>query len=265
MSQVITPEEMVAEVTQEQKANGYTDQQMADIFGCSRQTYLDTRRGKKKVGNAYFNGAMKFLGSQKPEARSSGVIERKTGETDIRMELNIDGTGKWEIDTGIYMFDHLLSQVIKHGRFDLELKASGDDPHHLIEDVAICLGQAFLKALGGRTGITRMGDATVPLDDALAMVSVDLGGRAYSVLEMSFTGNDMAGFPSDLVRHFLETFAVEGRLNLHAHILYGTNDHHRAEALFKALGRALDMATAVDERTKGISPSTKGMLEGADE
>ena len=264
MSQVIIPEGLVTQVTQEQKKKGYTDRQMADLFGCSRQTYLDTRRGKKKVGNAYFSGAVKFLGSQGTESRSSGVMERKTGETDITLELNIDGTGKWEIETGIYMFDHLLSQVIKHGRFDLSLKASGDDPHHLIEDVAICLGQAFLKALGERTGIVRMGDATVPLDEALSMVAVDLSGRPYYVLDLSFSGNDMAGFPSDLIRHFLESFALEARLNLHARILYGTNDHHRAESLFKALGRALDMATAVDERTKGISPSTKGMLEGGE-
>ena len=108
-----------------------------------------------------------------------------------------------------------------------------------------------------------MADVTVPLDEALAMVVIDISGRAYSVLEVTLNNNDMAEFPSDLLRHFLETFAIEARINLHAHIIYGTNDHHKAEALFKALGRALDMATTVDERTRGISPSTKGMLEGA--
>ncbi|MBN2240048.1 MAG: imidazoleglycerol-phosphate dehydratase HisB [Dehalococcoidales bacterium] len=206
---------------------------------------------------------MRLTETQATGKRTSGVINRKTGETDITMELVIDGTGKWEFDTGIYMFDHLLSQVIKHGRFDLIMRASGDDSHHLVEDVAVCLGQAFQKALGDKTGIVRMGDATVPLDEALSTVSIDLSGRPYWVLDVSFNGNDMPGFPTDLIRHFLESFAVESRMNLHARILYGTNDHHRAESLFKALGRALDMATAIDERTRGISPSTKGMLEGA--
>jgi len=265
MNPVVEPGELVEQVTEIQRSKGYTDQQMADAFGCTRRTYQQTRTGKMKAGNAYFSGAIRFLAPQTARKRTSGLIERKTGETDISLELNIDGTGKWDIDTGIYMFDHLLSQVIKHGRFDLKLKATGDDPHHLIEDVAICLGQALFKALGEKTGIVRMADAAVPLDDALAMVVIDLSGRAYSVLEMPFNGNDMAGFPADLVRHFLETFAVEARLNLHAHILYGTNDHHRAEALFKALGRALDMATRIDERTAGELPSTKGMLEGAEE
>lgn len=255
------PDEMVEKVTRIQKSLGYSDQQMADIMGCNRRTYQQTRTGKMKAGNAYLRGVMKIIDYKPSGARTSGVIERKTGETDITLELNIDGTGKWEINTGIYMFDHLLSQIIKHGRFDMILKATWDDQHHLIEDVAICLGQAFQKALGGKEGIVRMADATVPLDDALAMVAVDLAGRSYCVLDMPFKGNDMAGFPSDLLRHFLESFAVEARMNLHARILYGTNDHHSAEALFKALGRALDMATTIDERTRGISPSTKGMLE----
>ncbi|MFC1949826.1 imidazoleglycerol-phosphate dehydratase HisB [Chloroflexota bacterium] len=192
-------------------------------------------------------------------------VDRKTGETDISLEINIDGSGEWQIETGIQMFDHLLSQVIKHGRFDLKLKATGDDPHHLIEDVAICLGQALSQALGDKKGIVRMADASVPLDEALATVAIDLSGRAYTVLELPFSGNDMAGFPTDLIRHFLESFAIEARLNLHARILYGTNDHHRAEALFKALGRALDMATRTDERISGKIPSTKDMLERGQE
>ncbi|MFC1988854.1 imidazoleglycerol-phosphate dehydratase HisB [Chloroflexota bacterium] len=187
-------------------------------------------------------------------------VKRKTGETDIDLELNIDGTGKWEISTGIKMLDHFLSQVARHGRFDLKIKATGDDEHHLAEDIAICLGQALVEALGEKQGIVRMADATVPMDDALAMVAVDLSGRAYSVLELSFDENDMAGFSTDLIRHFLESLAAEGKLNLHARIIYGTNDHHRAEALFKALGRALDMATRIDERISGILPSTKELL-----
>jgi imidazoleglycerol-phosphate dehydratase len=188
-------------------------------------------------------------------------IKRKTKETNISLELKVDGSGQWEIDTGIKMFDHLLSQAIQHGRFDLKLSATGDDPHHLIEDVAICLGKALSQALAERQGIVRMGDATVPMDDALAMVAVDISGRAYTKLELSFSDNDMAGFPTDLIRHFFESFAVEARLNLHARIIYGTNDHHKAESLFKALGRALDMATRIDERISGKVPSTKDLIE----
>jgi imidazoleglycerol-phosphate dehydratase len=159
------------------------------------------------------------------------------------------------------MFDHLLSQLAQHGRFNLRVSASGDDEHHVIEDVAICLGKALAEALGEKRGIIRMADAAVPMDDALATVVVDISGRGYTVLELPFADNDMAGFPTDLIRHFLESLAIEARLNLHASILYGTNDHHKAEALFKALGRALDMATALDKRISGELPSTKGRLE----
>ena len=189
-------------------------------------------------------------------------IKRETKETNISLELNIDGSGKWDITTGISTFDHLLSHVARHGTFDIKISATGDDQHHLVEDVAICLGQAFGKALGDKRGIVRMADATVPMDDALATVAVDIGGRGYTVLELPFTDNDMFGFATDLIRHFLESFAIEARLNLHARVVYGTNDHHKAEALFKALGRALDMATRIDERISGELPSTKGLLEG---
>ncbi len=189
------------------------------------------------------------------------VIKRETRETNISLELNIDGSGKWEMDTGIVMFDHLLAQVARHGTFDIKISASGNDQHHLVEDVALCLGKAFGDALSEKRGIIRMANATVPLDDALAMVVVDFSGRGYTVLELPFSDNDMAGFPTDLIRHFLESFAVEARLNLHAKILYGVNDHHKAEALFKALGRALDTATKIDKRISGKLPSTKELLE----
>ena len=188
-------------------------------------------------------------------------IKRTTQETNINLTLNLDGTGKHDINTGIKMLDHLLSQTIKHGRFDLKLTASGDDEHHVTEDIAICLGKAFNEALGEKLGIVRMADATVPMDEALANVAIDLSGRGYCVLEAEFKKNDMRGFQSDLIRHFLESFAIEGRFNLHARVLYGVNDHHKAEALFKALGRALDMATRVDERTSGQLPSTKQRIE----
>ena len=189
------------------------------------------------------------------------VIKRETKETSVSLELNLDGSGRWEVNTGITMLDHLLAQLAQHGRFDIKISATSDDQHHLAEDVAICLGRALGEALGEKRGIVRMADATVPMDDALAMVAVDISGRGYTVLDLSFAGNDMFGFPTDLVRHFLESFAIEGRLNLHAKIAYGINDHHKAEALFKALGRALDMATRIDERISSELPSTKGLLE----
>jgi imidazoleglycerol-phosphate dehydratase len=194
-------------------------------------------------------------------ANRLAVVKRETRETKISLELDVDGTGKYEINTGMKMFDHLLSQVTQHGRFDIKITASGDDPHHLAEDVAICLGKALGEALGEKRGIIRMADATVPMDDALAIVAVDISGRGYTVLELPFSDNDMAGFPTDLIRHFLESLASEAKLNLHARVIYGVNDHHKAEALFKALGRALDTATRIDERITGELPSTKELLE----
>jgi len=188
------------------------------------------------------------------------TVKRETRETNINLELNIDGTGKCEVNTGNSMFDHLLEQVTRHGVFDIKLSATGDDQHHLVEDVAICLGRALGEALGEKRGIVRMANAVVPMDDALALVAVDISGRGYTVLELPFSDNDMAGFPTDLIRHFLESFAIEARLNLHARVVYGVNDHHKAEALFKALGRTLDTATRIDKRISGELPSTKDLL-----
>jgi imidazoleglycerol-phosphate dehydratase len=187
-------------------------------------------------------------------------VKRNTQETSIGLELNLDGSGQWETCTGIRMFDHLLSQLAQHGKFDLKCAASGTDLHHVIEDVAICLGKAFSEALGEKRGIVRMGYALVPMDDVLVEVAVDLSGRPYTVLSLPFKDNDMAGFPADLIRHFLESFASEGRMNLHAAIRYGSNDHHKAEALFKALGRALDIATRIDPRLGNDLPTTKDLL-----
>ena len=194
-------------------------------------------------------------------ANRLAIVKRETKETNISLELNIDGSGKWEMNTGITIFDHLLAQLARHGIFDIKISATGNDQHHLVEDVALCLGRAFGEALGEKRGIVRMADATVPMEDALAMVAVDLSGRGYTVLDLPFTDNDMSGFPTDLIRHFLESLAIEARFNLHAKVVYGTNDHHKAEALFKALGRALDMATRIDERISGELPSTKGLLD----
>ena len=187
-------------------------------------------------------------------ANRVSTVKRETKETKISLELDLDGSGKWEINTGISMLDHLLSQLAQHGRFDLKVSASGNDKHHVVEDVAICLGKAL--------GEARMAHAAVPMDGALVMVAVDISGRGYTVLDLPFSDNDMAGFPTDLIRHFLESFATEARLNLHARVVYGVNDHHKAEALFKALGRALDIATRIDERLSGGLPTTKGLLEG---
>jgi len=187
-------------------------------------------------------------------------INRKTTETSVQVELNIDGSGQFNITTGTKMADHLLSQLARHGLFDITISASGDDQHHIIEDVAICLGRAFNEALGEKRGITRMGHAVIPMDEALAEVAVDIGGRAYSVIEVSFIRTTIGELYTDLVRHFFVSLASEAKINLHAKVLTGINDHHKAEALFKALGRALDSATRFDKRITGTIPSTKNTI-----
>jgi len=189
------------------------------------------------------------------------IVTRKTAETNIGMELNIDGSGQFEITTGIRMFDHFLSQMTKHGVFDIKLSASGDNQHHVIEDVAIALGKAFNQALGEKQGIVRMSHAVVPMDEALAAVAVDIGGRAYNVTEIPFDTISIDGLETDMIRHFFVSFATEAKINLHVNVLPGPNDHHKAEALFKALGRALDLATQIDERIGSSVPSTKEIIE----
>ena len=240
---------------------GYTDRKLGEETGYSRQYINQILNGAVPMSPAISARFSQIFPLAGEKTLRTAEVKRKTRETDITLNLSMDGTGEWEIKTEIPMFDHLLSQVMHHGRFDLKLSGTGDDPHHLVEDIAICLGKAFNQALGEKQGIVRMGDASVPMDDAMATVAVDFSGRAYAVLDLSFNDNDMSGFSTDLIRHFLETLASEARLTLHARILYGTNDHHRAEALFKALGRALDMATRIDERISGKLPSTKGVLE----
>ncbi len=192
----------------------------------------------------------------------AATVTRDTKETKIRIELVIDGRGRFEIETGIKMFDHMLSHIAQHGLFDITIEASGWDQHHLAEDVAISLGKALGEALGDKKGIVRMGHALVPMDEALVMVAVDISGRGYAVIDAPFKRKKIGDMESDLVAHFLQTFAHEGRLNIHARLLSGVNDHHVAEAIFKALGRALDAATKRDERITGEAPSTKGMIEG---
>ncbi len=194
--------------------------------------------------------------------KRTATISRETGETKISVALSLDGTGKFEIKTGSKMFDHMLTHIAQHGLFDIKIKASGWDQHHVVEDVAIALGQALKKALGDKKGITRMGHAIVPMDEALALVAVDISGRGYAVMDASFKRKKIGDLETDLVRHFLETFAQEAKMNLHVQAVEGSNDHHKVEALFKALGRALDSATRIDARLTGRVPSTKGLIEG---
>jgi len=190
------------------------------------------------------------------------TITRETAETNVKVELNIDGSGQFQITTGIRMFDHLLSHIAQHGVFDIKISASGPDQHHVVEDVAISLGKAFNQALGKKQGIVRMAHAIVPMDEALAEVAVDIGGRVYSVIEAAFNEASVGDLDADLVRHFLVSVASEAKINLHAKVLSGINDHHKAEALFKALARALGSATRIDERILDKVPSTKEVIEG---
>jgi imidazoleglycerol-phosphate dehydratase len=193
----------------------------------------------------------------------NATVHRQTRETDIQITLDLDGTGQHEIVTSIGFLDHMLTHVAAHGLFDLTVQAQGDlhvDPHHTVEDVALVLGQAFDQALGDRAGIVRTGSAHVPMDETLALVAVDLSGRPYCVAQIEWTGPTVGGIPVTLIPHFLESFAVTARANVHARVLYGRDDHHKAEALFKALGRALDVAIRQDPRRGGAIPSTKGTL-----
>ena len=189
-------------------------------------------------------------------------VVRETAETNVKVELNIDGSGQFQITTGIRMFDHLLTQLAQHGVFDIKVSASGPDQHHVVEDVAISLGKALKQALKEKQGIVRMAHAVVPMDEALAEVAVDIGGRVYSAIEVDFDEASIGDLDADLVRHFLVSLASEAKINLHAKVLSGINDHHKAEALFKAVARALDSATRIDERLIGRIPSTKEVIEG---
>lgn len=186
-------------------------------------------------------------------------IERKTNETDIEISLNIDGKGDYDITTGIGFFDHLLSSFAKHGLFDLRVKASGDNEHHIVEDVAISLGEAFEGALKDKIGIRRFGSAIIPMDDVLVLVSVDISGRSHCNFDINFRRKNIEGMSVEMVPHFIETFVSGFKINLHAKLLDGKNDHHKSEALFKALALALDDATKIDKRREDV-PSTKGVL-----
>lgn len=191
------------------------------------------------------------------------TIARQTGETDIRIELDLDGSGDFDGGTGIGFFDHMLHQIARHGLVDISVDAKGDlhiDDHHTVEDTGLCLGQALAEAVGDKRGLTRYGHAYVPLDEALARVVVDLSGRPGLFFEAAFTRDKIGTFDVELVREFFQGVASAGALTLHMDSLKGHNAHHVAETLFKAFGRALRMAVAVDERVGDATPSTKGRL-----
>jgi imidazoleglycerol-phosphate dehydratase len=185
--------------------------------------------------------------------------ERQTNETRVAVRLVLDGTGRHQISTGLPLLDHLLRALAVHGRLDLDLTATGDlevDAHHTVEDVALVLGEALSEALGDRGGISRFGDATVPLDEARALAALDCGGRAYAMIDLPLRGPSIGSLPATLVPHFLETFAARGGLTLHV-LGSGRDDHHLAEAAFKAMARALRQACAVDATLADRVASTK--------
>lgn len=193
----------------------------------------------------------------------TATIARRTNETSIDITLNVDGSGKYVTETGIGFFDHMLSHIAKHGVFDLEVRCTGDlhiDQHHTVEDCGIALGEAFAQALGEKRGLVRAGSAYMPLDEALAFAAVDLSGRPYAALDLKLLGREIGGMPGDLFNHFLESFAFAMKANLHVRTLAGVNDHHKIEACFKAMARALDAACQVDPRRGGDVPSTKGTI-----
>ena len=193
-------------------------------------------------------------------------IARATAETRIELRFAIDGTGTSRISTGVGALDHFLTLFARHGLFDLEVDIDGDlsvDTHHTVEDAGICLGQAIREALGDHRGIRRTADVAVPMDEALAHVAIDCGGRSYYVQNGTFSAPAVGRLETDLVRHFFDSLAREARINIHVVTLYGTNAHHEVEAVFKALARALDAATTVDPRLGDRLPSTKEHIEGS--
>lgn len=194
--------------------------------------------------------------------RRTATIERTTRETAIALSLDLDGQGQHSIETGVPFLDHMLAHVAMHGMLDISLRAKGDteiDDHHTVEDVGIVFGQALQRALGERAGIRRYGDAVIPMDEALALVAVDISGRTALGWDANFPAERIGSFAVELVEEFLQALAREGRLTLHVRVLAGRNAHHIAEAIFKALGRALREAVEIDPRRAGV-PSTKGQL-----
>ncbi|MBQ0832105.1 imidazoleglycerol-phosphate dehydratase HisB, partial [Marinobacter sp.] len=196
-------------------------------------------------------------------AERKARVERNTLETQISVEINLDGTGKSSFDTGVPFLEHMMEQISRHGLIDLTIVSKGDlhiDDHHTVEDVGITLGQAFKQAVGDKTGIRRYGHAYVPLDEALSRVVVDLSGRPGLIMEVPFTRSTVGGFDVDLFEEFFRGFINHALVTMHIDTLRGKNTHHQIETVFKAFGRALRMAIEMDERMAGITPSTKGLL-----
>ena len=192
-------------------------------------------------------------------------LSRKTRETDIQVEVTLDGSGRSEISTGVGFFDHMLDQIARHSLIDLKIQATGDlhiDFHHTVEDVGIALGQAIRQALGDMKGITRYADVHLPMDETLTRVAMDISGRAFLVFRTEFHTPRIGDFDTQLVREFFQAFAMNAGLTLHVETLYGINDHHISESCFKGLARALRIAVSIDERQSGRVPSTKGTLTG---
>ena len=190
-------------------------------------------------------------------------ISRKTKETDITVKVNLDGNGTYEIDTGLGFFDHMLSALSKHSGIDMTIKCIGDlvvDAHHSVEDVGIVLGQAVCKALGDKVGIRRFGSCAVPMDEALGKAIIDISGRPFIVFDAEFSGDKCGEMDTQLFEEFFRSFAFNAGITLHISAPYGANDHHKAEAMFKALARALRQATETDPRFAGQIVSTKGSL-----
>ncbi len=196
-------------------------------------------------------------------ANRTAEVKRKTGETDIALKLNLDGTGKYKINTGSGFLNHMLELFTYHGKFDLTVECTGDihvDAHHTVEDVAICLGQAFSKALADRKGIQRYGSFTLPMDEALILAAVDISGRDVLCCDLCLTTSKVGTFDTELVKEFWLGFVRNCKMSLHINKLAGDNNHHIIEGAFKAVARALSIATAIDEKYAGEMPSTKGML-----
>jgi len=187
------------------------------------------------------------------------IVSRKTSETDIKLKINLDGKGTYNINTGINFFNHMLESFSKHSLIDLDIKAIGDidiDDHHTIEDIGILFGEGFLKAIGDKKGIKRMSHAIIPMDDSLATVSIDIGGRGYSVMDFSFKNNKIGDMSSDILKHFFESFVNAGKININIQA-NGSNDHHKAEAIFKAFAKSLHDACKIEH---DFIPSTKGII-----
>ncbi len=194
------------------------------------------------------------------ENKRKVVLERKTTETEIKLELNLDGNGNSDIQSGIKFLSHMLTLLARHSGIDLKIEVKGDLKHHIVEDVGILLGEALLKALGDKRGIIRYGFSYIPMDETLARCAVDLGGRAFFVNKMELKQTEIEDIPSSLLEHFLDSFVKNSHINLHIEVLYGNDEHHKVEACFKAMARAIKQAIMLESKSKDIIPSTKGTL-----